>query len=98
MKSQFIIILLLISASLAGCIEKDVENIDIEKEPITEIELFTEKCIEFEELERCWLTLIPSEYNENESYPLVVDMHGYTGTNWMMYNYCLLYTSPSPRD
>ena len=87
MKSQFIIIILLISASLAGCIEKDVENIDIVEEPITEIELFTEKCIEFDELERCWLTLIPSEYNENKSYPLVVDMHGYTGTNWMMYNY-----------
>ena len=28
-------------------------------------------------LERCWLTLLPYDYTDNESYPLVVDMHGY---------------------
>ena len=87
MKIQFIISFLLFSTCLAGCIEEDVEEIIVEIEPIIEIENFTEACIEYDELERCWLTLLPSDYTDNESYPLVVDMHGYTGTNYNMYNY-----------
>ena len=87
MKIQFIISFLLFSTCLAGCIEEDVEQIIVEIEPIIEIENFTEACIEYDELERCWLTLLPSDYTDNESYPLVVDMHGYTGTNYNMYNY-----------
>ena len=87
MKIQFIISFLLFSTCLAGCIEKDVEEIIDEIDPIIEIEKFTEECIEYDELERCWLTLLPSDYTDNESYPLVVDMHGYTGTNYNMYNY-----------
>ena len=87
MKIQFIISFLLFSTCLAGCIEKDVEDIIDEIDPIIEIEKFTEECIEYDELERCWLTLLPSDYTDNESYPLVVDMHGYTGTNYNMYNY-----------
>jgi len=87
MKIQFIISFLLFSTCLAGCIEKDVEEIIEEIDPIIEIENFTEVCIEYDELERCWLTLLPSDYTDNESYPLVVDMHGYTGTNYNMYNY-----------
>ena len=87
MKIQFIISFLLFSTCLAGCIEKDVEEIIDEIDPIIEIEKFTEECIEYNELERCWLTLLPSDYTDNESYPLVVDMHGYTGTNYNMYNY-----------
>ena len=87
MKIQFIISFLLFSTCLAGCIEKDVEEIRDEIDPIIEIEKFTEECIEYDELERCWLTLLPSDYTDNESYPLVVDMHGYTGTNYNMYNY-----------
>ncbi len=80
-------ILLLVSASLAGCIEKEIEGIDIVEEPVSEIDFFTERCMDFEGLERCWLTLLPSTYTANESYPLVVDMHGYTGTNYNMHNY-----------
>ena len=87
MKIQFIISFLLFSTCLAGCIEEDVEEIIVEIDPIIEIENFTEVCIEYDELERCWLTLLPSDYTDNESYPLVVDMHGYTGTNYNMYNY-----------
>ena len=87
MKIQFIISFLLFSTCLAGCIEEDVEEIILEIDPIIEIENFTEVCIEYDELERCWLTLLPSDYTNNESYPLVVDMHGYTGTNYNMYNY-----------
>ena len=87
MKIQFIISFLLFSTCLAGCIGEDVEEIIVEKDPIIEIEKFTEVCIEYDELERCWLTLLPSDYTDNESYPLVVDMHGYTGTNYNMYNY-----------
>ena len=87
MKIQFIISFLLFSTCLAGCIEEDVEEMIVEIEPIIEIENFTEACIEYDELERCWLTLLPSDYTDNESYPLVVDMHGYTGTNYNMYNY-----------
>lgn len=87
MKIQFIISFLLFSTCLAGCIEEDVEEIIVEIDPIIEIENFTEVCIEYDELERCWLTLLPSDYTNNESYPLVVDMHGYTGTNYNMYNY-----------
>ena len=87
MKIQFIISFLLFTTCLAGCIEEDVEEIIVEIDPIIEIEIFTEVCIEYDELERCWLTLLPSDYTDNESYPLVVDMHGYTGTNYNMYNY-----------
>ena len=87
MKIQFVISFLLFSTCLAGCIEEDVEEIIAQIDPIIEIENFTEVCIEYDELERCWLTLLPSDYTDNESYPLVVDMHGYTGTNYNMYNY-----------
>ena len=87
MKSQFMIILLLVSTSLAGCVEKEIGGIDIVEEPVTEIDLFTEMCMDFDGLERCWLTLLPPTYTTNESYPLVVDMHGYTGTNYNMHNY-----------
>ena len=80
-------ILLLVSTSLAGCVEKEIEDINIVEEPDNEIDFFTEMCMYFDGLERCWLTLLPSTYTVNESYPLVVDMHVYTGTNYNMYNY-----------
>ncbi len=79
--------LLLISICFAGCLEKDIDEIDNDDDLITEVEIFSEFCIEFDELERCWLTLLPTGYDENESYPLVIDMHGYTGTNYNMVNY-----------
>ena len=87
MKIQLIISCLLFSTCLAGCIEKEVEVIEEDIDSINQIENFTEVCIEYDELERCWLTLLPSEYTANNSYPLVVDMHGYTGTNYNMHNY-----------
>ena len=44
-------------------------------------------CMIFDDLERCWFTHIPTEYDSSLNHPLIVNMHGFGGTNSGLYNY-----------
>jgi hypothetical protein len=82
--------MLLISLSLGGCLKENEEknqNDEIDEILNPQNDLLFEECIPYDSLARCWITLLPPNYTSNESYPLVVDMHGYTGTNYGHYNY-----------
>lgn len=65
---------------ISGCMseppEVDSEE-DVLVEPNPDYELnITEHCIEYDDLERCWLLLVPPILNESVPAPLLVDMHG----------------------
>ena len=72
--------LILISSLLTGCISGDngesEDEDDLFEEPPTEISQFSEHCIEYDNLERCWVLLVPTIINESAPAPLLVDMHG----------------------
>ena len=75
-----VVILLLASSMISGCMseppEVDSEE-DVLVEPNPDYELnITEHCIEYDDLERCWLLLVPPILNESVPAPLLVDMHG----------------------
>ena len=76
----YVVMLLLASSMISGCMseppEVDSEE-DVLVEPNPEYELnITEHCIEYDDLERCWLLLVPPILNESVPVPLLVDMHG----------------------
>ena len=75
-----VVMLLLASSMISGCMseppEVDSEE-DVLVEPNPDYELnITEHCIEYDDLERCWLLLVPPILNESVPAPLLVDMHG----------------------
>ena len=82
-----LVVMLLLSFCLSGCLSEKDTIPDEEQNDNFEVELLEENCFVFDGLERCWFTLLPSTYSANKSYPLVVDMHGYTGTNYGHLNY-----------
>jgi len=76
----YVVMLLLASSMISGCMseppEVDSEE-DVLVEPNPDYELnITEHCIEYDDLERCWLLLVPPILNESVPAPLLVDMHG----------------------
>ena len=75
-----VVMLLLASSMISGCMseppEVDSEE-DVLVEPNPDYELnITEHCIEYDDLERCWLLLVPPILNKSVPAPLLVDMHG----------------------
>ena len=64
---------------MGGCIIEDGENaqdiVSTDEIPDQESQ-FSEHCIQYDNLERCWLLLIPMSLNESGNVPLVVDIHG----------------------
>ena len=72
--------LILISSLLTGCISGDYgESEDGEdpfEEPPIDISPFSEHCMEYDDLERCWLLLVPEILNESSNVPLLIDIHG----------------------
>ena len=79
MKTWPLILLLIISSTMGGCIIEDGENaqdiVSTDEIPDQESQ-FSEHCIQYDNLERCWLLLIPMSLNESGNVPLVVDIHG----------------------
>ena len=77
-------------AALSGCIGESAlpsEPTSPEDEaPPVQAALFDE-CIEHDGYERCWLTHIPSTYDAASPAPLLINMHGFGGTNSDFYNY-----------
>ena len=80
MNTKFLILLLIFSSTMSGCIleeqEKSVEEISPIEEIPDEALQFSEHCIEYDSLERCWLLLVPTIVNESISVPLLIDIHG----------------------
>jgi len=79
MKTWPLILLLIISSTMGGCIIEEGENaqdiVSTDEIPDQESQ-FSEHCIQYDNLERCWLLLIPMSLNESGNVPLVVDIHG----------------------
>ena len=72
--------LILVSSLLSGCISGDYGEFEDEEDPFeeppTEASPFSEHCMEYDELERCWLLLVPEILNESSDVPLLIDIHG----------------------
>ena len=64
---------------MSGCIIEEGENaqdiVSTDEIPDQESQ-FSEHCIQYDNLERCWLLLVPMSLNESGNVPLVVDIHG----------------------
>ena len=79
MKTWPLILLLLISSTMGGCIIEEGEDaqdiVSTDEIPDQESQ-FSEHCIQYDNLERCWLLLVPMSLNESGNVPLVVDIHG----------------------
>ena len=64
---------------MGGCIIEEGENaqdiVSTDEIPDQESQ-FSEHCIQYDNLERCWLLLVPMSLNESGNVPLVVDIHG----------------------
>ena len=76
MKS-FLLTVLITSACLSGCLfsenkEDQYQSIDDE----IDVDEFSVHCLEHDNLERCWLLLVPAILNESNNVPLLVDIHG----------------------
>ena len=75
-----VVTLLLVSSMVSGCVSgptkvDTAEDNPVEEDPDYEPNI-SEHCIEYDELERCWLLLVPLILNESAPAPLLVDMHG----------------------
>ncbi len=81
MLKQALVVLLLISTSLSGCLEEGGEIPEEDRGdadgPFSIIEDGIFSCIEHGNLTRCWQTHIPENLDPEESVPLIIDMHGY---------------------
>ena len=79
MKTWPLILLLIISSTMGGCIIEEGEDaqdiVSTDEIPDQESQ-FSEHCIQYDNLERCWLLLVPLSLNESGNVPLVVDIHG----------------------
>ena len=79
MKTWQLILLLIISSTMGGCIieeGEDAQDIASTDEIPDQESQFSEHCIQYDNLERCWLLLVPMSLNESGNVPLVVDIHG----------------------
>ena len=75
-----VVTLLLVSSMVSGCVSDPTkvdteEDNPVEEDPDYEPNI-SEHCTDYDELERCWLLLVPLILNESAPAPLLVDMHG----------------------
>ena len=49
--------------------------------PAIQNDYMSTQCIEFEQIERCWLPLVPGNLSASESVSLVLDLHGHGGSS-----------------
>ena len=75
-----LMMLLLVSSMISGCVSEPTKVDSEEDIPVEENQdhepNFSEHCIEYEELERCWLLLVPPILNKTVPSPLLIDLHG----------------------
>ena len=75
-----LVMLLLVSSMISGCMSEPT-NVDSEEAPHMDENPdfdtpFSEQCMEYDDLERCWLLLVPTILNESNNVPLLIDIHG----------------------
>jgi polyhydroxybutyrate depolymerase len=83
---------LFFSASLSGCIGKEVSSKEIDNEEIIIDEFIRPdpdkyECIEFDEWDRCWLTYVPENVNVSSNVPVLFELHGWAASSFEMRNY-----------
>lgn len=85
----FLISLLLLSSSMSGCTTNEIQDSNTEPEDTDNFEYpaIVDGCMIFNDLERCWFTHIPTGYNPEVKHPMIINMHGFGGTNDALYNY-----------
>ena len=80
MNARLLLILLMLSSTMSGCISEELGESVQEITPTDEIQdeesQFSVHCIEYDDLQRCWLLLVPAILNETSSVPLLIDIHG----------------------
>ena len=79
MKAWPLIFILILSSTMGGCIREEgggEEDIPSSDEISDQESQFSEHCIQYDNLERCWLLLVPMSLNESGNVPLVLDIHG----------------------
>ena len=76
--------LLLISATLSGCLSSDNDSSGDDADEIPPEGEFEGvdyvECMIHEDLERCWNVLVPSTVNLSKEVPMIIDLHGNTLT------------------
>ena len=77
---SILVTLVLASSMITGCMSESTKEASEEEPPLVENpddeSPFSEHCMEYEELERCWLLLVPAILNESSNVPLLIDIHG----------------------
>ncbi|MAD56456.1 MAG: hypothetical protein CL974_02795 [Euryarchaeota archaeon] len=78
--SAWALSVIIVSMTLSGCMSSDDNNSENdaileEDPPYIEDGIFT--CVEHDNLTRCWQTHVPDNLDNNETVPLIIDMHGY---------------------
>ena len=77
-----IMLLLIMFTNLSGCLSHSDENNKEDSQAYySETSLLSTQCIEFEQIERCWLLLVPGNLSATDSVSLVLDLHGYGGSS-----------------
>ena len=78
MNTRCLILLLILSHTMSGCIleDEDAQEISSTEEILDEESQFSEHCIDYDDLERCWLLLVPMTLDETSPVPLLIDIHG----------------------
>lgn len=89
--SSILLILILFSSTLAGCIgiEENTEQVPDNETPmdmdIPDPDVY--QCFEFEGWERCWLTYFPENINLSAKSPVIFELHGWAASSFEMRNY-----------
>ena len=84
-----LMLLLILFTSLSGCLGSEEDGSDSEESEMPDDSdsspVFSD-CMEFAQVERCWFILVPDGLSAEEPVPLVIDLHGYGGSNNLQYN------------
>ena len=79
LKGLVLVVTLLISAPLSGCIGYESESVVLSEDEVSvETDIYSIHCEEYDGLERCWKLLVPEGVQSDTPVPLVVDIHGFT--------------------
>ena len=77
---SILVMFVLASSMISGCMSEATKLDSEEESPMDENpdheSPFSEHCMEYDELERCWLLLVPAILNETSRVPLLIDIHG----------------------
>lgn len=81
-KQHMLVMVLLFSSILSGCVRPDDEAPPLKEEPLPgEVEFIDDLCILHDGVERCWFMVVPATFTPEHcrelSCPLLLDLHAY---------------------